>query len=427
MNPDALPHHPLANLFPLIEGDEFDALVASIKANGLRDAVVLRDGMVLDGRNRQRACSAAGVECRYHSLPSEVDAVQFVIDKNLKRRHLNDDQRRMVAARLATISRGRPSDNPAECGIKLGDAARMVNVDKAGTERARTVIAHAIVEVRAAVERGKLSVAAASQAAKLEKDQQRRIAAEAEAGRTNVVSLIVKQARRTTREHELGAKQKALPQKQYGVIVADPEWHDEVWSEHTGMDRHAGNHYPTSTADVIASRPVGSIAAPDCVLFLWSTNQHLRIAISVMEAWGFEYKSNYCWGKTHISLGRWQRGKHELLLIGTCGRPPCPAAGTQWDSLITASKGAHSAKPEIFLEMIEQYFPTLSKIELNRRGPARLGWDAWGDEAEQSDNGSASAPVITLAPIEPMDSLELPNFLRIGHPECSWRRQDEVR
>ncbi|MGC2123324.1 MAG: hypothetical protein WA652_10770, partial [Xanthobacteraceae bacterium] len=104
-----------------------------------------------------------------------------------------------------------------------------------------------------------------------------------------------------------------------------------------------------------------------------------------------------------------------------------PAAGTQWDSLITASKGAHSAKPEIFLEMIEQYFPTLSKIELNRRGPARLGWDAWGDEAEQSDNGSASAPVITLAPIEPMDSLELPNFLRIGHPECSWRRQDEVR
>ncbi len=73
------------------------------------------------------------------------------------------------------------------------------------------------------MERGKLSVAAASQAAKLEKDQQRRIAAEAEAGRTNVVSLIVKQARRTTREHELGAKQKALPQKQYGVIVADPE------------------------------------------------------------------------------------------------------------------------------------------------------------------------------------------------------------
>jgi N6-adenosine-specific RNA methylase IME4 len=39
-----------------------------------------------------------------------------------------------------------------------------------------------------------------------------------------------------------------------------------------------------------------------------------------------------------------------------------------------------SAKPECFLEMIEQYFPNLPKIELNRRGPARPGWDAWGNE-----------------------------------------------
>ena len=60
---------------------------------------------------------------------------------------------------------------------------------------------------------------------------------------------------------------------------------------------------------------------------------------------------------------------------------PCPAPGTQWDSVIDALVRKHFKKPECFLEMIEGYFPNLPKIELNRRGPARPGWDAWGNEA----------------------------------------------
>jgi N6-adenosine-specific RNA methylase IME4 len=48
-----------------------------------------------------------------------------------------------------------------------------------------------------------------------------------------------------------------------------------------------------------------------------------------------------------------------------------------------AARGEHSAKPECFLEMVEEYFPTLPKIELNRRGPPRPNWDAWGFGAEQ--------------------------------------------
>jgi N6-adenosine-specific RNA methylase IME4 len=60
---------------------------------------------------------------------------------------------------------------------------------------------------------------------------------------------------------------------------------------------------------------------------------------------------------------------------------PAPAPGTQWESVIEDAVGAHSEKPEWWLELIEAYFPNLPKIELNRRGPARPGWDAWGNEA----------------------------------------------
>jgi N6-adenosine-specific RNA methylase IME4 len=101
-----------------------------------------------------------------------------------------------------------------------------------------------------------------------------------------------------------------------------------------------------------------------------------------MEAWGFAYKSNYAWGKDKIGLGRWNRSKHELLLIGTIGSPPCPAPGTQWESLQFGPRGKHSEKPGWQYELIESYFPNLPKIELNAR-QRRPGWDAWGLEASQ--------------------------------------------
>jgi N6-adenosine-specific RNA methylase IME4 len=193
-----------------------------------------------------------------------------------------------------------------------------------------------------------------------------------------------KSERRAEREQELATKQIDLPKKRYGVILADPEWRFEPYSRETGMDRAADNHYPTSTTNIIAERDVESIAADDCVLFLWATVPLLRDAFFVMECWGFDYKSHMVWDKIHIGTGYWFRNRHEILLIGTKGDIPAPAMGDQFASVMAIARKEHSAKPEQFLEMIEQYFPNLPKIELNRRGPARAGWDAWGNEFEQA-------------------------------------------
>jgi ParB-like chromosome segregation protein Spo0J len=94
------PIHPLAKLFPAIDGAEFDVLVASIKANGLRDPITIHECAVLDGRNRQRACKAAGVDATYEPLDSDADPLQFVLDRNLIRRHLTADQKRDLIAKL---------------------------------------------------------------------------------------------------------------------------------------------------------------------------------------------------------------------------------------------------------------------------------------------------------------------------------------
>jgi N6-adenosine-specific RNA methylase IME4 len=201
------------------------------------------------------------------------------------------------------------------------------------------------------------------------------------------VSAALKRARRDDRERELGQKQHELPNQKYGVILADPEWRFEPWSRETGMDRAADNHFPTSLTEVIAARDIPSIAADDCVLFLWATAPMLPHALLVMQAWGFDYCSHAIWQKNRIGTGYWFRNAHELLLVGVKGNVPAPAMGTQWPSAIEAPVTTHSAKPERFLQMIEEYFPTLPKIELNRRGAPRTGWDAWGNEV---DEGGAS-------------------------------------
>ena len=189
-----------------------------------------------------------------------------------------------------------------------------------------------------------------------------------------------KQKRRAARERALASKLRRLPTKRYGVILADPEWRFEPYSRKTGMDRAADNHYPTSTLDVIKRRDVPSITGKDCVLFLWATAPMLQQALDVLVAWGFTYKSHFVWTKDRIGTGYWSRNMHELLLVGTRGELPAPAPGTQWPSVIEAPRTRHSEKPDRFYELIETYFPTLPKIELNAR-KRRKGWDAWGLEA----------------------------------------------
>ena len=197
-----------------------------------------------------------------------------------------------------------------------------------------------------------------------------------------------KKAVRVVREKKLAAKIMALPDAKYGVVVADPGWKFKPQSEETGMDRSADNHYTCEDLDAIKAQKVASIAAKDCVLFLWVTVPFAKAGIEVMEAWGFKYVSQYVWVKDKAGTGYWNRNRHEILLVGVQGKPVAPAPGTQWDSVIEAPIGKHSAKPEQVLKMIEEYYPTVPKIELNRRGAARPGWEAHGNEAQPAGEAS---------------------------------------
>jgi hypothetical protein len=170
------PFHPLANIFPLLEGDEFDQLAESIRASdGPREQIVVYEGMILDGRNRARACERLGIEPMVSPYRGD-DPVAFVIDKNIRRRHLDESQRGMVAAKLATMRQGERTDlaEPSANLRKVDQeaAAGMLNVSVRTVQAANKVRKEGTPELVAAVEQGDIAVSAAEKIARLPVEEQ---------------------------------------------------------------------------------------------------------------------------------------------------------------------------------------------------------------------------------------------------------------
>lgn len=132
--------HPLANAFPLLQGLEFQQLVEDIEANGQLEPCVMLDGLVLDGRNRWRACREIGREPQSVEF-AQGDPLAFVVAKNLRRRHLSESQRAMIAANLANMPRGRRrEDKSAPARISQAEAASLLNVSTRSVSAAATVL-----------------------------------------------------------------------------------------------------------------------------------------------------------------------------------------------------------------------------------------------------------------------------------------------
>lgn len=181
--------HPFADIFPWIEGPAFDDFKEDIRRNGVREPIVFLGNKILDGRNRYTAARELGIE--YPRVDYEGDdPLGFVISVNLKRRHLTESQRAMVATRLAKLEKGRPEEDksanlrifpdeqPASPKVTQAEAARMLNVSERSIQTARKVEQDGAPELVAAVDAGAVSVSAAAQIVTLPKPQQTEIVAQ---------------------------------------------------------------------------------------------------------------------------------------------------------------------------------------------------------------------------------------------------------
>jgi len=176
-----------------------------------------------------------------------------------------------------------------------------------------------------------------------------------------------------------------LPKGKYQVIYADPPWEYDV-DLSTGATRSPENNYPVMNLEELKefSKKVKEISVDDCVLFMWITAPKLNWLNEVLEAWGFEYKTNFIWDKIKPNLGHYSSVRHEILIIAVKGNyaPLCDGKTIQSiDSVQQVEKSLrHSEKPEKFRKIIETLYPDTKKIELFARKKVD-GWDTWGLEA----------------------------------------------
>lgn len=177
VHPATMEVHPAADLFPMIEGPEFEELVEDIRKNGLRTPILLdTEGRLLDGRNRLRACRAAGVEPQFTTWQSHGSPLEMVVSLNLRRRHLSESQRAMLGARLrekfAEEARnrmisgkaGNPRANWHE-GRSDQKAAAILNVSARSVARAARILKSGDQQWIRDVESGQAPVSAASRQA----------------------------------------------------------------------------------------------------------------------------------------------------------------------------------------------------------------------------------------------------------------------
>lgn len=368
------------SLIPALSAEEYGQLEENILHDGIRDALIVWDGILLDGHNRYEIAQKYNLpyEVQEMTFDSRSDAEIWVIKNQFGRRNLSAYDRSILALRLkpiiaaqakekeqerkTTFQKSEKSSLPAVNTTK--EIAKAAGVSHDTIAKVEKIETQATPEIKAAVKSGEMSINQAYQATRREEKKaevQKRIEEYAEV-QTGVIDI-------------------EKPEKKYNIIYADPPW--RYWES---GNKNQSEHYKTMTIDDICSLPVKDIVAENSVLFLWVTYPILAEAFRVIESWGFKYSTAaFVWVKKNktadspfFGCGAWTRANSELCLLATRGS--VQRLDATISQIVESPIEEHSKKPNIVRELIERLVGKLPRVELFCRNPAD-GWDVWGNEA----------------------------------------------
>jgi N6-adenosine-specific RNA methylase IME4 len=194
---------------------------------------------------------------------------------------------------------------------------------------------------------------------------------------------------------------KLLREKKYKVIYADPPWSYQNDADAlpdcttiTGMRRPP---YPVLGSKSIMAFPVENLTDDNCLLFIWTTDYHLQKCLSVINAWGFEYKTvGFVWSKRNKDnspvcfMGAYtMKSGVEMCLLATKGKDAHKLVQQHnVRSYIESQREQHSKKPDEVRDRIVSLCGDVPRIELFARTKA-CGWDVWGNEVDSDIKMSA--------------------------------------
>jgi len=383
--------HPAAAEFPLMDETRLSALADDLRDHGQREPIRLLDGLIIDGRNRYRACALIGAEPRTEALPPDTDPWAYVWSLNGERRDLSAAQRYLIWQACAAKStswlaeqqqirdRGNAkrsekakeqhevsnpragekmdSGPPTSCGttkkrihsIGAQHKAAASNTNRGTVERMDALVAHR-PDLADSVRSGEMGESAAVR----------------EMRRAETIAKL-----NSIREREVKAVAGV-----YDVIVVDPPW-PMVKIERDCRPHQSESDYPTMDEESLTAIPIP--AASDCHLWLWTTQRFLPMAFRILDAWRFRYVCTFVWhkpgGYQPIDLPQYNC---EFALYARIGSPrfiDTKALPTCFDS----PRGAHSEKPGLFYDTVRRVTAGRRLDMFSRR--TIEGFDSWGNEA----------------------------------------------
>jgi len=374
--------HPAANSFPMMDKDRYGELVENIREQGQLEPITLCDGMILDGRNRYKACLELGIEPKTRNYNG--DPWAYIWSMNGERRDLVAEQRYLIWKLCHEQSEAFQAEKrriQEEANRKRSEAAKV-------QPRAETGVFQPVVEQSVPQpdrHKSKPSKAIASKTnpgavARGDKLAKKRpdLADQVRKG-----EIKPAEAHRQMKRDEVAQKTAALPDGKYVVLYADPPWsyNDKQSGSISESYGAAEKHYPIMSLSELKALPINELAADNSVLFLWSTAPLIEDALDLCRAWGFKYKAQFIWDKVQHNMGHYNSVRHELLLI--CTKGSCTPQNVKlYDSVQVIEKTKeHSRKPDLFRDIIDDLYPNGNRIELFARGDVPDGWNAWGNEA----------------------------------------------
>jgi len=373
-------------LIPPLSGDEFRQLEENILNEGIREKIVLWQGVIIDGHNRYEIAQKHGLEFEtIEKSFSDRDAVKIWIIKNqFGRRNISAYDRSRLALELEPLIAGKAKENQG-ARTDLTSVRNLTNVDTKKELATLAGVSHdtiakvKVIEQKAAPEiKEKLSTGEVSinQAYKEIKQAEKKQELEQ---KKQEYAERVQEAVEKNSDFKIDIFE---TDKKFRIIYADPPWSYNDKCE-AGAVQSGGvevRHYDVMSIDQLCDLPVEEITEKNSVLFMWVTSPLLDECFEVVKAWGFRYKASFVWDKVRHNMGHYNSVRHEFLLI--CTKGSClPDEKKLIDSVQSIEKtDKHSEKPVEFMNIIDELYTHGDRIELFCRQSKKENWFYWGNE-----------------------------------------------
>ncbi len=165
----------------------------------------------------------------------------------------------------------------------------------------------------------------------------------------------------------------------FEVIVIDPPWQYNT-SDDAGYNSESfrgTTPYPTMTIEQIKNIKIP--ASKDSVIWLWTTQKHMRYAFDILDSWGFVDKAILTWVKNKMGIGKWLRSKSEFCIMAVKGKPIINL--TNQTTVLEANVREHSRKPDEFYAMVDNLCVGRKLDYFSRE--KRDGWGTYGVENDK--------------------------------------------